>query len=476
MTAIGGRGTRLSPRTAAGATILVAGAALLGAAYALTAFAASPFTLPAAALAAGAVAATVWRPQIGIAVAFVLVPIGNAGLVKVPLGTLGISDPPPWVLPSVWVVFVLLLVLARPSQDDGLEPPRLSLALGIYAAVALLATAVAAAPGTAAPILRSLATGILLFAAVTLAVRTRRDVVWVLGGIAAAAAIIGVYAAYQRATGYTGGQGFYTSSGELVYRATAGFPHPNQLGGFMAMLIPLIIAGAFIARRWRTFFLIAAALGLFGLYVSFSRASMVGLAVAPLLLLRDRRGLLIIPVLGVLLLTAAPNLVEERFATLSSGGSEFATRTDFWDTARFIWTQHPVVGVGLGGFPDAYADARVAGKEFLPTTIFQPPPDAHNIFLQLLAEEGLLGLLAFLALIFLAFRTAMWVARSDGWLGTLGTGLLATLIVVVVNDLFSVTLLEANGAVFLGVLGLLSAAFRIRAQDRVVAEGSVGSG
>ncbi|MDQ3648620.1 MAG: O-antigen ligase family protein [Actinomycetota bacterium] len=413
-----------------------------------------------------AVGVSISRPVIGVAIAFVLVPIGNVGLVGIP--SLADSEAPVWLLPLAWTAFIFLVSLARLSAGPRREePPRLLIVLGLYLAAALGATAFVDDLSAAIPLLRSLFTGFLLFLSVAFVVRTRTDVQWILGGIALTAAIIGAYAGYQYTSGYAGSEGFITTSGELVQRATGGLGHPNAAGGFFAMLAPLIVVGGLLARRGRSLYMVAFGLALVGLYVSFSRASLLALALAPIFLLRDRRTLLLVPLLVVLLLTAAPSLVEERFATLTSDGSELATRADFFRTAQFIWTQQPVLGVGLGGFPEAYADARLAGKQFLPTTVFQPPPDAHNIFLQLLAEQGVIGLLALLGLLTVAVRSALTVAKVGGWAGTFGIGVLAVLAVFLVTNQFSVTFLEVNATIFVGILGLLSAVHAIALREEV---------
>lgn len=449
-------------------------AGVLGAAFALSAFAVGPFAVLLLVLAAGAAAVSISRPVIGIAIAFALVPLGHVGLVAIP--SLEGSAAPPWLLPLAWVTFIFLVSLVHlRGRLDGGSPPRLSVALGLYLAAALVATAIGNDLSPAIPLLRSLLVGFLLFLAVAFVVRTRADVQWVLAGIALPAAIVGGYAGFQYLTGYTGGEGFITTGGELVRRATGGLGHPNASGAFFAMLVPLTIAGALVARRGRTLYLAASALAVVGVYVSFSRGALLALAMAPILLLRDRRTLLLVPLLVILLLAAAPSLVEERFATLSSEGSEVATRADFFRTSQSIWAQQPLLGVGLGGFPEAYAAVRVAGKQFLPETAFTPPPDAHNIFLQHLAEQGVVGFLALLGVLTVALRSALRVARAGGWLGALGTGMLVALAVFVVNNQFSVTFLEVNATMFVGILGLLSAAHAIAVTEEGE-DGRSGSG
>jgi O-antigen ligase len=157
-------------------------------------------------------------------------------------------------------------------------------------------------------------------------------------------------------------------------------------------------------------------------------------------------------------LITGPELIRERFATGTDSGAELAGRVDFWRVAGVIWSEHPVLGIGLGGFPAAYAEARVPAKEFLPSTLFEPPPHAHSLMLQLLAEQGLLGLVAFGAVFVAALLRTVGLRRSpDGWIRAMGTAALAALVAFFVHNLFDVTLLERTGTYFWGLLGLVSA-------------------
>jgi putative inorganic carbon (HCO3(-)) transporter len=250
-----------------------------------------------------------------------------------------------------------------------------------------------------------------------------------------------------------------TSSGELVARVTAGFGSPNQLAGFLVASLPLALAGLAIHRRAWALYAPAAALAAFGVYVSFSRGALIGMALVPFVFLRGRQLLAAVPLLAALVLALTPSLLEERFETLTSGGGEIATRVDIWDTSVAIWQAEPVTGAGLGSFPEAYAQARVPGKQFLPHTQFEPPPHAHNVFLQILAEVGIVGLAAFLALLAGALPLAARLRRhGEAWIRWTGAGVLASLVAFLAHNIFDVTLFQPETSVIFWVtLGLLSA-------------------
>lgn len=429
---------------------LLTGAILIGSASAYGAFVFSPLLVPAAVALTFIAVVSVSRPEVGIAAAFLMVPIGN----------LGLAGARSWLPVTAWSAYLFSVAAYELawSPQEARKLPRMSLALSIYLGVAMLGVLVTKDTADAQPIIRSLLTGLLLFFAIAVTIRRRSQVHWVLGGIAAGALVTGLFAIYQDAAGFSASEGFYTGSGELVNRITAGFPHPNSLGGFLLMLSPFLIAGALLQRRLAPYYVAVLVITVAGVYLSFSRGALVGLAIVPLFFLRGRMALLMVPLLIGGISFATPDLVRERFATLSHSGSEFATREDIWTTAGHVWTENPVLGVGIGGFPDAYGAARIPGKQFLPTTAFGPPPHAHNIVLHHLAEQGVVGLLAFLGVLGVALHASLSLRRSkDWWYWVMGSAGLAWVFAFLLHNMFDVTPLEGTGVYFWALLGLLSA-------------------
>lgn len=433
--------------------LLVPAALLFGAAYVLSAERISPYVMPV--LVVGLILAWVSyrRPEIGIAVGFVLILAHSFGL-NAQMTT---------YLALAWAAFVAASAYIRSSQrGDSMRWPLLGWLLLIYLLISVASLTQAVDVKVGQGIARNIFTGGLLFAAIFWSVRDRRTLIWVLGAFAIGGLFVGLHAARDLATGNYSGVGFTTSEGTLVGRVSAGFAQPNELGGFLVILVPLALVGAFMARRARPAFLAAALIAAIGVYASFSRGALIALVIVPFVFLRGWRLWLAGPLVAVAFLVTAPTLVQERFATLTSSGATLSTREDIWRVALNIWERHPILGVGLGNFPDAYSDAPVAGKQFLPSTIYEPPPHAHDIFLQLLAEQGILGFLAFLAILVVAVRTVLRLrAGPERWIRVLGCGLLAALIALLAQDLFDVTFEDPQTALYLyAVLGLIAACGR----------------
>lgn len=460
-----GRGPRSAFLLAAG----ILAALVLGSLYPVSAFRWNPLALPAALTAVVLAAWSLRRPELGVAVALVLVAL-NAGL----------AGSHPWIPGAVWVGFmVVAAVLHLPSRARvGPRLPSLGPVVILFFAGSVVAVSQAADLGATAPVVRATATGAALFFLIASLLRTRRQLEWAVAGAVAGAAVIGAYATWQYLGGVPSDVGFVTSSGRLVSRVSGGFSQPNQLAGFLALVLPLAVAGAMVRRRGRGLYLAASAVAAVGIYASFSRGALVAVALVPLIALRGTRAWLVVPLLGLALLVATPGLLRERFAAGIGEGTEIEGRADFWRAALTIWSEHPVLGVGPGGFAAAYAEARVpGGKNFLQATIFEPPPHAHNLFLNLLAEEGVVGLAAFAAVLGLSTRQALRLRRSqDPWVSAMASGLLASIAVLVVHNLFDVTLLEGTSIYFWALLGVLSALSAIDARQRAALPAGASAG
>jgi len=442
------RAIRRTRAVAPGAALAVAAlsALVVGATFTVSAYSVHLLALPAAIVLCGLAVVSLSRPEIGIATAFTLLSL-NSGLVGAK----------PWLPGAAWIGFLFVASLTAERRRTQ-RLPRSCTASLCFALVGILELTVTGDLRSAIPVLRSVITGVALMLVIVAQVRDRRQAQWVLGGMVAGAAFIGGYAAWEYLSGAGSSIGFITDTGALVNRVTAGFGQPNQLAGFLILLVPLAVAGALLRGRRTALYAVAAMLGVLGVYATFSRGALLSLLVVPLVFLGRRRAMLLAPLVAIALLVATPSLVRERFGTLTQQGPEVADRTDFWRTAGSVWADHPVIGVGPGGFGSAYAAARLPGKRFLPDTHLEPPPHAHNLALNLLAEEGLAGFVAFGVVFALALTDSLRLQRStQRWVAMIGRAGFASLLAFAFHNLFDVTLLEGTGTYFWGLLGVLGA-------------------
>lgn len=361
------------------------------------------------------------------------------------------------------LVMVALLGMLR-SADTRRPPALLVPVIAVILAAGVSALGTDDSP-TLAYAMASLFGGAAMYLAIVLNAPQRAQVLAIVRGVSVAAAIIGLAALWEYLG--TGGSdiGFVTSSGEVVGRSTGGFVHPNQLGGFLILPAALAIGAAVVDGRGRALHLAAVVLCLVGILVSFSRGALLGLAVIPFLFVPWRVAMGAAPLLALVVALAMPGLVGERFATLSAGGQEIGTRVDIWSAAWRMWTENPLTGVGIGGYPQAYATARVPARQYLPDTAFEPPPHAHNIELDLLSEQGIVGFLAWAALIGGVVRLGLGMRRTgDRFARMFGSAAIAGTAGFLVHNQFDLSLVDPVNIIFVfAFAGIVNAAAAARA-------------
>jgi O-antigen ligase len=124
-------------------------------------------------------------------------------------------------------------------------------------------------------------------------------------------------------------------------------------------------------------------------------------------------------------------------------------RLEFLHNSLKIAREHPLLGVGTGGFPRAYADV-VAGTAIAPST------NPHNEYLNLTIQIGVAGLLALLSLFYCVWSRAPALPTSHEQI--LARGLVITF---VIGCLFNSWLVDhTEGLFFAWATGLLFAGLK----------------
>lgn len=225
-------------------------------------------------------------------------------------------------------------------------------------------------------------------------------------------------------------------------RQTIIFGDPNLAGHTLGTL-----GLTFVSLASPLWGLLGSGLTLFDMFLTGSRAALVGvivglLGLAWLWLLRKQRGLLALAALigagaAVLLARALPQLAELRL--LSS--NQITARSDIWSAAWEAFLAHPWRGLGERGF-SLYWATNYGGEAV---------QHAHNYWLESAASYGVLGLVSSLAL---ALGLLVYAARTGGAPAFILVGS------VLIMNLFDTTLSYA-GVLFTLMLGLaaLSAPF-----------------
>ncbi len=269
-------------------------------------------------------------------------------------------------------------------------------------------------------------------------------------------------------------------AGGALMRAHGTFGQPNPYGGYLALSLPIALALALAAPHHRARLLgwgLSLALAA-GIAASLSRGAWLGTlaALGAVWLLESRRnrlrafGLayggvtagLVILVLGIIpeavlsrvtdLFVYGTRIVRELRAGANPDNWAILERVSQWYAGWQMYANNPVLGVGIGNYPKAYADYALPGW---PTGVGH----AHNYYLNLAAEGGLLTFLGFLLFLALAWRVAIgaWRRAPDAWGRTLALGLIGSLAAFSAHSLVDSLFVHSLG-ILLGILfGLLSA-------------------
>jgi len=191
-------------------------------------------------------------------------------------------------------------------------------------------------------------------------------------------------------------------------RASGTYISPNNLAGFLEMLIPLATAYVLVGRMkavTRILLGYAVLAMLVGMAVTFSRGGWVAVAVALLVLVviltfhRNHRqpALVLLVILaggGVIFVTKYLSMslsyIHRVESSTDSGQLNYAIRRDMWVAAGQMWQDNFLWGVG-----PAHYDYRF--REYRPQNVQLSPDRAHNDYLNLLADWGAVGGISVLA-------------------------------------------------------------------------------
>jgi putative inorganic carbon (HCO3(-)) transporter len=253
---------------------------------------------------------------------------------------------------------------------------------------------------------------------------------------------------------------------ESHFRAFGTFGQPNPFGGFMGLVAPIALltglgyAVRFIRQRDiesllpALFYAAAGIVMAVALYMSFSRGAWLAFAASAgaMAFALPRRvvygvaiaaaGLLLIA--GLWLGGRLPQSIVERISSITQETLSISDvrgvdvtpenyanieRLAHWQAAVNMATAFPWLGVGFGNYEIAYPEFRLLNWHF-------PLGHAHNYYLNVLAEAGMIGLLTYLAL-WVGVALIIWQVRRhpDPLARCIGVGLLGSWTYLAVHSL-----------------------------------------
>jgi putative inorganic carbon (hco3(-)) transporter len=345
--------------------------------------------------------------------------------------------------------------------------------------------------------------GLLLYLLVSNAVRTRRALTHVIWTVIVAAALLGGLSVFQELThsyanDYAGfaqvdrldtGGGFNVASDssepkQLRPRLGGPLGSENRYAQILAVVLPLALLRAFRDQR-RSGRLVAGAASILivgGIFLTFSRGAAIAVAVTILmtLVLRELKLRNVLPLLAVLtaiVFFVVPDYIVrlsslETVTALSSAETNSTNRPDSSIVGRqtenlaalHAFVDHPVTGVGPGVYFREYSRdyANRLGLRYLGSE-----RRGHSLYLEMMADTGIVGLTAFLSMVGVAlvllFRCSRYWRERDAERALIASSLLFALIAYLASAMF---LHLSYQRYFWAVLGLASAAIWVLRPDQ----------
>jgi putative inorganic carbon (HCO3(-)) transporter len=449
----------------------------------------NPFTLAnagALALALALCAALLARPGLGLGLLAAFVYLNLSQILVREHG-----------LPSLLQLLAIPIALAA-ARGEGAERfrrlPRLALAglLAAYCGVLLLSTLAAWDRNLADDRLFESIKSWAIFALVAVLAATPRRLFQGAWTIVLAGALLGGLGIFQVVTGDFSRQfwGFARVKdahiwGDVFEKRIAGpLGDPNFFAQILLILVPVGLTLAAESRDLRARALALGATGLIlgGAVLTYSRGGALALGFVLLLMLvsfriRPRRvGLGLLAVVLVLLLM--PPEFLRRLGTISEvlpGGEEevldpdssFQERKLYALTAWAMFLDYPLLGVGAGNYTvhfDRYADeVGFSARDYeQPGEVHYP----HNLYLEIAAETGLVGLAVFAAAVaaaFVSLRRARSVLKRRGEIPS--ADLARAFEIALAGYLVSSVFLHGHFQRYLWLLFGFAAALRLMAGD-----------
>lgn len=239
-------------------------------------------------------------------------------------------------------------------------------------------------------------------------------VLWVVAVEAVAFVLVGSVEYFSRSL-FWNDQVIRSNEFHTYFRVNSIFWDPNVYGRYLALVIVIAMAALLWAKERRTLALLTGLVGVLwlGLVVTFSQSSfaalLVGLAVLAALRWSWRWTLAavgagaVLAVVIVLFAGGVSKLSPDRF-NVDTGG-----RANLVSGGTDLFAQRPVWGYGSGSFPRAYRE-HIATKK-------APVSVSHTEPVTVAAEQGLIGLFAYAALLVVALwtmATGLFPGREGG--------------------------------------------------------------
>lgn len=242
-------------------------------------------------------------------------------------------------------------------------------------------------------------------------------------------------------------------------RASATFDNPLILSTYLVTTIPFSAFGSvyFKKSNHRKISRVCLFLGLGGLVGTSSRGGFIAIAIAIFVMLVSNKKIMkkmwfvIFPILIALPIGLLIRYKNLHFSDFSNSDNQ---RIGIWKACVDMWTKNPILGLGSGTEP---IHQQLMNNYDIPRT------HAHNLFLEMLVEGGIVGGLIFLAIVaFIVIAIVKIATLKDAKYRPYGICYIASLIAFAIASLTEFTLQSPKELMMIFFLiGFIEATYRL---------------
>lgn len=359
---------------------------------------------------------TILRPRVALYLMPLCVPWGSVDFIEIKGLRLNSADLLVIFLAIGWLMsFELHQKIGPRDREASHIPPYLVIAMLALLFTMVLSTTVALNISSSLKEISKWLEFIIVILLGGQYLRTRRQI-WAIVALICLAGISQAFYGYIQAFFNLGPQSFIRDASLRVYGT---FDQPNPYAGYINIPLSISLALTLLGRNWLTRILAGLTTIILGIaeYLSQSRggemaiaAALVFIVLAGMPRIRTFMRVFIILLLGLfegLLAGWIPlhifspvmhflGLVQISFLEPTSQDYSTAERLAHWFAGLHMFLDHPLLGVGIGNYANAY-------PQYFITIFTDPLGHAHNYYINIAAETGSIGLTAFVLFLLAVF-------------------------------------------------------------------------
>lgn len=353
--------------------------------------------------------------------------------------TFFIAISPALALAALIAGIVCLLIRSRLDRDFSFQRTPFDLPIAVFAVFSLISVTVS--PNMFFSIYNFTFTGAVYILSFILAVQTIEDekqLKFIAGALAAAALVVVLYGYYQYFFGINVSDVKWVDAEafpELKKRVFSTWQNPNILAGYLNEVICLVL-GFFVfceKKKERLIYLAGMILLAACLAMTYARGACLALAIviAGYGAVKDRRILFGCIGIGVVILLLNPMLAERLASVFTKMDTSSEMRLALWESTVAMIEENPLFGIGWGAYSMVYHSYDFYIND--PSVLIV---HAHNVYLNYMAEIGIVGGLCYFVFFFgTVFRILYMKEKYSTFIKSLRLGIALALITVALGGM-----------------------------------------